>query len=408
MRAYSKPMIVTAMGAPDEQCLALERLPLVKTKEKSKDGYDERWLQDLIQRNPTLLPVDQIEPALTPLVPICTELPVPSGFVDNLLLTPDGGIVVIEAKLWRNSEARREVVGQVLDYAKDLSRWSHDDLQAAARVATKTPSLNLYQQVYGQDADPQGEARFIDAISRNLRLGRVLIIIAGDGIQENAEDLGGYLQRHVGLHFTLAMVEISLWRSPQGGAVFVQPNVVTRTVQIERAVVRLEQGVALEPARIQPASPTARPMTLSGEEFYEGLKVASPSLPDRLKAFLAEVEPLGVYPDIRRTLTLKWNDPEGRTFPLGAIDREGLLTTDVAHWAASARGRIDLSHAYQARLADLVPGAKVKQTPELKGWRVVLDGRNLPTTKLLDQAEGWKAAISDYTAQLRALAAADA
>ncbi len=409
MRAYSKPMIVTAMGAPDEQCLALERLPLIaKSKEAPEALYNEHWLQMLIQRNPTLLPVDQIEPALTPLVPICVELPVPSGFVDNLLLTPDGGIAVVEAKLWRNGEARREVIGQVLDYAKDLSRWTYDHLEAAARVATKTPSLNLYQQVYGQDADPDGEARFIDAVSRNLRLGRVLIIIAGDGIQENAEDLGGFLQRHVGLHFTLAMVEISLWRSPQGGAVFVQPKVVTRTVQIERAVVRLEQGVALEPARIQPASPAARPMTLSGEEFYEGLKAVNPSLPDQLKAFLAEVEPLGVYPDIRRTLTLKWNDPEGRTFPLGAIDREGLLSTDVAHWAASALGRVDLSHAYQARLADLVPGASVRQTPDPKGWRVVLDGRNLPTAKLLDQAQGWKAAIGDYTAQLRALSAAEA
>ncbi len=50
----------------------------------------------------------------------------------------------------------------------------------------------------------------------------------------------------------------------------------------------------------------------------------------------------------------------------------------------------------------------MRQTPDPKGWRVVLDGRNLPTAKLLDQAQGWKAAIGDYTAQLRALSAAEA
>ena len=30
--------------------------------------------------------------------------------------------MLIECKLWRNPEARREVVGQILDYAKVLTR----------------------------------------------------------------------------------------------------------------------------------------------------------------------------------------------------------------------------------------------------------------------------------------------
>jgi hypothetical protein len=38
-------------------------------------------------RHPNILPVDQIEPAFANLVAICTELPTPSGFVDNLFLT---------------------------------------------------------------------------------------------------------------------------------------------------------------------------------------------------------------------------------------------------------------------------------------------------------------------------------
>lgn len=41
------------------------------------------------------------------------ELPLRSGFLDNLLLTPTGNLVVVECKLWRNFDARRKVFAQI-------------------------------------------------------------------------------------------------------------------------------------------------------------------------------------------------------------------------------------------------------------------------------------------------------
>ena len=402
MRAYTRPMRISGMGGEAEQVSALEALPL---KAGSDGQFSERWLQMLIQRNPTLLPVDQIEPALVPLVPVCIELPIPSGFVDNLMLTTDGGIVLVETKLWRNPEARREVVGQVLDYAKDLSRWTYSELQRAIRVAAKDPQLDLFRHVAGPDAAPEAEGKFIDAVSRNLRLGRFLLIIAGDGIQESAEHLTDFLQRHVGLHFTLALVEISFWRAPDTGDVFVQPKVVARPLQIERAVVRLEEGVAMTPTRLTPAPSTTKPTSISAEGFYDALRLASPSLPERLQAFLTEAEALGVYGDIQRGMTLKWKGPGDRVFRLGHIGSDGRLATDYAHWDAQAVGRIDLSHAYQARLASAVPGASIRQTPNVVGWRMVIGSENPPVAVLLDHGDAWLAAIMDYIAGLeRALA----
>ena len=79
------------------------------------------WLQRLIMRHPSLLPVDQIEPAFNTLVPVCIELPMQSGYLDNLLVTPTGDLALVECKLWRNPEARREVVAQIIDYAKEMS-----------------------------------------------------------------------------------------------------------------------------------------------------------------------------------------------------------------------------------------------------------------------------------------------
>ncbi|WP_413060867.1 hypothetical protein ACLN6N_13385 [Sphingomonas carotinifaciens] len=92
-------------------------------------AVSEADIQDLVHTHPQCLPVEEIDPTFTPVVSICRELGTPAGPVDNLLLTPSGLPVLVECKLWRNPEGRREVVGQILDYAKELSRWSSSDLQ---------------------------------------------------------------------------------------------------------------------------------------------------------------------------------------------------------------------------------------------------------------------------------------
>src|SRR5713226_9101258 len=120
--------------------------------------YDEAWLQHLIMREPSLLPVDQIEPAFTSLVPICIELPMRSGYLDNLLVTPAGDLALVDCKLWRNPEARREVVAQIIDYAKDMSTWTYDTLQEAI---SRTKPLD--------GSDEKGTRRLYELVSAGAR-----------------------------------------------------------------------------------------------------------------------------------------------------------------------------------------------------------------------------------------------
>jgi hypothetical protein len=70
------------------------------------------------------LPIAEIDRMFLGPVLICSELSTQAGAIDNFMVTPSGLPVLVECKLWRNPEARREVVGQILDYAKELSRWS--------------------------------------------------------------------------------------------------------------------------------------------------------------------------------------------------------------------------------------------------------------------------------------------
>ncbi len=398
MRAHAAPLVVSALGTSEQKAQRLAKIPLVSGS--GGGGYDESWLQALIHDHPAVLPIQEIEPGLVDAVSVCRELTTPSGFADNLLITPSGGIVLVEAKLWRNPQARREVVGQILDYAKDLSRWSYEDLERAVDVALGRKGWRLFDLVAGPEATADDEVGFVDAVSRNLRLGRFLCIIVGDGIQEGAEQLADFLQRHVGLHFTLSLVELALWRVPDQPDVLVLPRVIARTVQIERAVIRMDAGVVAVPAKAPPKDSSGpgfpRPTSISEEQFYERLAKVDPTLPDALRAFLTRVEPMGVYPDLKKHVSLKWRAPDGAEYHLGVIDPDGPIVTDYCHWSSDGIGRVDLSHAYQEDLAHLIPGATIKKTPKATGWRLVVGPRNPSVRQLLDHSDGWEAAIRTY------------
>jgi hypothetical protein len=120
------------------------------------------------------------------------------GAIDNFMVTPSALPVLVECKLWRNPEGRREVIGQILDYAKELSRWSSSDLQREVRRRLKREGNPLLEMV--QAVDPAiDEMQFNDALIANLRRGRFLLLIVGDGIREGVEAIAEYLQVHAGL-----------------------------------------------------------------------------------------------------------------------------------------------------------------------------------------------------------------
>ena len=70
----------------------------------------EADLQELVHAHPDALPIAEIDPAFSGAISICREMDTPAGPIDNFLVTPAGLPVLVECKLWRNLQARREVV----------------------------------------------------------------------------------------------------------------------------------------------------------------------------------------------------------------------------------------------------------------------------------------------------------
>jgi hypothetical protein len=274
-RQYGLPLIVPNFT----ECPA-RSLARVRFDKNGNDGFNERWIQKLISWYPSVLPINQIEPALTPAVSICMELPLASGFVDNLYATPDGDLIVGETKLFRNPEARREVVGQLIDYAKDLSALSYEDLGKAISKAEAPdgrgghPKLTLYEAV-ASGREEINEEDFIDAVSRNLRRGRFLLLVIGDGIREGVENITAFLQQHAGMHFTLSLIDLAVFELPsENGGYLVQPRILAETRMIDRGIVTIENGtLTIKPPLDQDigSKVVTRGTTISEERFYEEL-----------------------------------------------------------------------------------------------------------------------------------------
>lgn len=384
---------------------ALDRVALSPTTGGEDDlAYGEGWLQALIHRFPQTLPIAEIEPGLAGAAAVCMELPTPAGYVDNLFATARGDLVLTECKLWRNPEARREVVAQTIDYAASMASWSYRDLEeAVARgsvLGGERPSGSLYELAGGEQETEEHE--FIDAVARNLRLGRMLLLIVGDGIREGVETLADYLQGHAGFHFTLGLVELPVHRMPGAGGYLVHPRVLARTVNIERAIVRIEDGrpVAAPLPATARSSGGGRPTSITEEHLFEALAERDATLPARLRSFLERAAVHGVTYHLGRSLMLKWRDHKGNTFNLGCIYPNGDVRTDPVNWTADYVGKLDLAHEYLQQLAASVEGT-VRRTPKPATWYVTTDGSKVPSIgALLAVTDQWLAAIEHYTTAL--------
>ena len=387
--AHAAPIVIASGGRP----AALQRFWLGSADHKGEER--EAFIQSLVHDHPEVIPMADIAPPFMPLVSVCRELPTSAGFLDNLWVTPDGGIVLGECKLFRNPEARRQVIVQALDYARAVAGLGYEDLEAAARKALGSPSMTLWSLVSDQSTLEQ--AQFVDAISRRLRQSHFMVLIIGDGIQEGVESLTSYLQLHAGLHVGLALVDLSIWRDSDG-RLLVLPRIPLHTVLIERGVVTVGPSgeVKVQPpgtqASLQPSA-ALRTVTISEQEYFDQLEQRHPGLAAQLRAFLADISNLGIVPEFRKSLVLRWGaSPDFDASP-GYIGKDGFVWLSSGWNSAKRLGRPQAGEDYLESVAKIV-GGHVRR-PE-KNWPDVTgpNGRQVELSELLKAPEKWKAAIA--------------
>ena len=330
----------------------------------------EDRLQEFIFEHHRALPINEIEPAFEPLIPVCRELPTKVGPIDLLFINPTGLLTLVECKLWKNPEARREVVGQILDYATEMSRWSYEQLEQAVRKSPVKTTSSLFKLAVS-NAEDIDERDFVDSVSRNLRRGRFLLLIVGDGIRENVEHIADFLQKYAHLNFGFALVEFGIFKLPDhlGSSYLVQPRLVTQTVEIERAAFRIEDGqiVPLAPSENKEDS-IRKPTKISEQVFFEKL-AADPETKTDLNALFEKMQDLGVNvePGRQNTVRLK-SSVYGSNF--GVIHVNGEFWNCSIASATEEIGRPEIGVEYLEKLAALLDHGFVKRTANRFWWTV--------------------------------------
>lgn len=212
-------------------------------------GYDERWLQEILFAHPELIPMDRIDAGAGGLLPLCRELTLAREggvvYLDLLCLTRSGRLLLVECKLWRNPQARREVVAQILEYAALLRGWSYGDLTARLKQQRGWKGKNpIFEQALQIWPDLE-EAAFVDRVSRSLEAADFHLVIAGDGIRSDVQALASHVNASGVGTSRLALVEIQVWRSGNGDTIVV-PNVSLKTEVIEQRVIVATDGQHLK------------------------------------------------------------------------------------------------------------------------------------------------------------------
>ena len=360
---YATPLVIR-----NGQSSRLHRLKF------SERDFDENWLQEILYEYSSIMPFAEIEPAFAGSLPIAREVPTSVGPIDLLYANSNGYISLVETKLWRNPEARRIVVAQIIDYAKDMAGWSYSHLISAINQANKEtaeidPLVALFSQTDEGEFDPH---IFIDRVSRNLEKGRFLLAIVGDRIQESVIEMSQFLQQTPHLGYSLELIELAIYReNPKDNQnLIIQPRIIARTKEIIRAIVEIRTPIS--PSDIRVSLPNEKPATRSTKrkritegEFLEELLVSVGQDAVDFATWVFEHAE-------ENELTISWGDAgpmlkyedvgTGEFFTLGQLHKNGeLSTTHSLYYRFDKLGLPkDACLEYYDSIAALIPGAHVK------------------------------------------------
>ena len=225
----------------------------------SGDGMNESWLQEQLFTFPALLnhlPDCQHDP----IVPICRELPMAGAsstvFLDIFAVRKSGRPVLVECKLWRNPQARREVVGQTLEYGALVRDMSYSDIQAIiSRKLNMHEDNPLFSIVSKQNEDVR-ESAFFDSFQTCLASGDFDLVIAGDGIRTDIVAVSELLNARNAGSASLHLLDVRIYRNEKGD-LFINPTTTLTTEVVRRQVIMDNQGQSIELAQDNSDEPPA-------------------------------------------------------------------------------------------------------------------------------------------------------
>lgn len=156
----------------------------------------ENELQEILSEHPELIP------GVGPAAMACREFQSAVGPADIVVVDEGGEVTVVECKLATNPQIRREIIGQLLDYASRLWGMDIDDFNRIWSARSAQPLLG---------SDDVG-ATLREAVAANLAAGRFRLVLAVDEINAPLKRMVEYLNAMSGPGTSVIAVEYRRFR----------------------------------------------------------------------------------------------------------------------------------------------------------------------------------------------------
>ena len=200
-------------------------------------------LQNLVAQHPELLSGEQMNPDNPRRwILVDREFPISDveggserWSIDHLFIDQDAVLTLVETKLSRNSEIRRKIVGQMMEYAAHATQTlSSDRVRQVFEDRCEDKKLNpseLIGTLLQSDDEPDVD-EFWERVDANLRLTRLRLLFVADGIPTELGRIVEFLNEQMP-HTEVLAVEIKQFKGVTGKTLV--PRVIGRTASaVER------------------------------------------------------------------------------------------------------------------------------------------------------------------------------
>jgi hypothetical protein len=278
---------------------------------------NEDALQQLLATAPDLLPGAETGLPLA----VAREFPVSSGRIDIVGVDVDGEITLCECKLATNPGIRREVIGQLLEYASVLQGVALTDF--ANRFEARHGAA-LWDAVAGIAGEGFDREAFGQRVAENLGAGRFRLVVVVDRISDALRETILYLNDHL----DRAVLALELAYLRDGDVEMLLPRVFGAE-SAERKRANRAETVA-----------DADTVIVAARNAYDNYLATAAYVCQPLRSFRDRVKYLGFYRD-------KAIQPE-----IAAIRHRRKLVVFTGEEAARLRGSGDRADAEIAVLID--------------------------------------------------------
>ena len=155
---------------------------------REQNFENESALQDILYQSPEIIPIEKLGGNLLKPKLFIKEAGLPgSGYTDLIGVDEQGGITIIECKLATNTDIRRKVIGQVLEYAAYLWQMDYDQFDSICCKAEEWQDKRLagaIQEKMGEMREVWRQEDFRSALTSTLKKGDFRLIIAVDALND--------------------------------------------------------------------------------------------------------------------------------------------------------------------------------------------------------------------------------